>query len=159
MGAIMSESAELDLPAVHRHFSAECFNRAWDLIDQPDRSAEEDEQMLLLSLASLWHWTQRQDCQPVNKSIGYWQVSRVYALLGQADNARRFGQLCLQASQVVGIPPFYLGFAYEALARAEAVAGNRQQMANYLEKAQRAAEQVADAEEKNMLLSDLQTIH
>ena len=32
------------------------------------RTSEEEDKMLQLSLASLWHWTQREDCTPTNLS-------------------------------------------------------------------------------------------
>ena len=114
--------------------------------------------MLLLSMASAWHWTQRADCTAQNMSVAYWQLARVYALLKQADNARRYGELSLEKSKSEGIPPFYLGYAHEALARAEMVAGNKKKVAEYLAEARRAAERVTDAEAKKMLLADLETI-
>ena len=76
--------------------------------------------MLRLSLAATWHWTQRPDCTSTNLSIGYWQTARIYALLGQAENARRYAQMCFEVSQQPGVKPFFLAYAYEALARAEA---------------------------------------
>jgi hypothetical protein len=79
---MMADDADFDADQAHRHFSASCFNLAWELIDKPDRTAEDDEQMVRLAQASLWHWTQRSDCTDKNLSIGYWQVSRVCALLG-----------------------------------------------------------------------------
>jgi len=111
--------------------------------------------MLCLSLASLWHWTQREDCTDTNLSIGYWQVSRVFALLRQADNARHYGELCLDVSQKEGVEPFYLGYAYEALARAEHVSGNLDKKEDLLVQAHQAASSISDAEEKKMLLKDL----
>ena len=69
----MAKEPEFDLQVAHRYFSATCFNQAWELIDKPERTAEEDEAMVQLSLASTWHWTQREDCTPANLSIGYWQ--------------------------------------------------------------------------------------
>lgn len=154
----MSKEAEFDLDAAHRHFAAACFNQAWDLIDKVDRTAEEDEQMIRLSLASHWHWTQRADYYGTNKSVAHWQTSRIYALLGSADNARRYGLFCLEASQAKEIPPFYLGFAYEALARAEAVAGNIEGMQAYLEQARTAAASISEPEERKILLADLATV-
>ncbi|MCB1076937.1 MAG: hypothetical protein KDM64_03820, partial [Verrucomicrobiae bacterium] len=56
---LMDSSPPFDPAPAHRFFSAECFNRAWDLIDKADRSAEEDDEMRALCHASLWHWTQR----------------------------------------------------------------------------------------------------
>jgi hypothetical protein len=149
---------EFDLIAGHKYFAANCFNATWDLLDKSDRTPEEDEQMIRLSMTSLWHWTQREDFTKKNESIGYWQISRVYAVLGQAEDARKYGHFCLAASQDVSVEPFYLGYAYEALARAESVAGNQAAMREYLEKARQAAALVQEAESRQMLESDLDTI-
>ena len=154
----MAKEPEFDLTAAHQYFSTDCFNKAWDLIDKADRTPEEDEEMIRLSQASIWHWTQREDCTPTNLSVGYWQASRVYAVLGQVDNARRYGQLCLDVSQGDDVSPFYLGYAYEALARAEMVAGDSVATEEYRELAQAVAGKIADADEKKWLLDDLDTI-
>ena len=154
----MTSAPSFDVAAAHRYFSAHCFNAAWDLLDKKDRTPDENEQMIRLSLASMWHWTQRADCTVTNLSIGYWQTARVYAVLGQADNARRYGQLCLSASRSEGVMPFYLAYAYEALARAESVAGNSQLTQDYLAEARRLLEQVGEAEERMQLEGDLNTI-
>ena len=154
----MARKPDFDLVAAHRYFAAECYNRAWDLMDKPGRSAADDEQMLRLSLASHWHWTQHPDNTSTTMSIGYWQTARIYALLGQADNARHFGQLCLEASLADGVEPFYRGYAYEALARAEMVAGNQAKMDEYLAQARREAALVSDGDEAKQLQADLATI-
>jgi hypothetical protein len=154
----MADRPDFNLEAAHRFFAAECFNRAWDLMDKPARTPDEDEQMIRLSLASAWHWTQRDDCTPTSLSIGYWQTSRIYAMLGQVDNARRYGQLCLAISQSEGVLPFYLGYAYEALARAESVAGNGPQRDAHLAAAREVAERLPDPDGRKALLEDLATI-
>jgi hypothetical protein len=154
----MSKPPEFDLEQAHHFFAADCFNRTWHYIDKPSRTLEEGHAMLMLSMASLWHWTQRRDVTPTNLSVGFWQVSRVYALLGQAENARQFGLLALRESQKDGVPPFYLGYSYEALARSEVVAGDRTKADAYLALARQAGDMVTDAEEKKMLLDDLATI-
>jgi hypothetical protein len=154
----MAKKPDFDLQAAHEYFSAECFNRAWDYIDKPVRNTSEGDRMLQLSMASLWHWTQREDCTPTNLSVGYWQVSRAYALLQQADQSKRYGQLCLEASQAEGVEPFYQGYAYEALARAERVADNEDGMEKYLILAHQVATSLADPKEKKQLLKDLATI-
>ena len=155
----MDKSPAFDLNEAHRYFSAECFNRAWDYIDKPVRTPEEDQNMLLLGLASLWHWTQRPDVTPGNYSIGYWQVARIYALLGQPDTARQFGLLCLENSQCEECQPFHLGYAYEALARAEALAGESTKADEYLRLARQVSENMSDTEDLKRFLDDLATIH
>src|SRR5512140_1373022 len=101
----MTQKPDFDLDAAHHFFAADCFNRTWELIERPSRSPQEDEQMLLLSLASIWHWTQRSDVAPKNLSVGHWQAARVYALLGQAENARRYAQRSLELAK--GESPFH----------------------------------------------------
>lgn len=152
----MANKPEFDPAAAHKYFSAECFNRAWDLIEKPDRTPDEDEAMIRLNQASLYHWSQREDCTGRNLSIGYWQTARIYALLGQADNARRYGELCLRYSQDEGA--FLLGYAYEALARAESVAGESEKAAKYLQNARRCLPQIADSEDREQLEEDLKTV-
>ena len=154
----MAANNDLDQKAAHKYFSANCFNKAWDLIDKPDRTPEEDEEMIRLSLASHYHWTQRDDYSLTSASVGHWQTSRIYAILGLAENARRYGQLCLEASRAEDVLPFYLGYAFEALARAEAVAGDRDKSEEFISEAKAAAEKVKKSEDRKALLDDLRTI-
>ncbi|MEW5825229.1 MAG: hypothetical protein AB1778_00150 [Candidatus Bipolaricaulota bacterium] len=153
----MSEIA-FDAASAHRHFSADAFNRTWALLDKPDRSAEDDEQMLLCAAASLWHWTQRDDATAENLSVGYWLVSRVHAVAGCAEESARYARLALTEAEKPDVGPFYLAYAYEALARAEAAAGRRKPAIDNLAKARRVAETVPDASSRQMLLDDLATI-
>ncbi len=152
----MPDKPDFDLAVVHRYFSADCFNKTWDYIDNPHRSPDEELVMLQTAMTSLWHWTQREDATPQNLSVGNWQVSRVFALLGQADNARRYAEVSLKYAEAG--EPFYIAFAYEALARAEMVSGNKEKMQEYLEKAFALAEKVEDEEDKQVLMGDLGNI-
>jgi hypothetical protein len=152
----MNASPTLDKPQAHRFFAAECFNRAWELMDKPARSGEEDELMISACLASLWHWTERADCTARNLSIGYWQASRVYALLGQAENAARYAKICLRHS--TDQPPFYAGYAHEALARAALLGGDKHAVHEHLAEARRLLEKVLDPEDRALLQKDLDAL-
>ena len=152
----MSKEPSFDITAAHKYFSTNCFNSTWGYIDKTDRTAQDNEQMIQLAQASLWHWSQREDKTERNMSIGYWLAARVYALVDEADNARKYGLLCLEYSK--NDEPFYLGFAYEALARAEMIAGDKTKMNEYLQQARTQAESVTSDEEKKMLTDDLNTI-
>lgn len=141
---------------MHRHFSVHCFNEAWSYFDKPDRSAEDDAMLLHLVHASMWHWLQREDCKSQNLSVGYWQVSRAYAVIGDAANAKRFGELCLKHSDKE--PPFFLGYAHEALARAAKVAGDAATMKRHLTEAAKLALKVTEPDDRAMLEKDLAKI-
>ena len=152
----MSESEKMQ--NLHQHFSAFCFNECWGLIDKTDRTAEETEDMILLSSASLWHWKQRDDCAPLNLSTGYWQLSRVYALAEQFDMAELVGQKCLTASLDGELEPFYVGYAYEALARAAIGREDFGTATTNLDKADAQLDLVANEGEKSMLKPDLDAL-
>lgn len=154
----MADEPGFDVKAAHKYSAADCFNRTRGLIGKSDRTPGDDEQMLLLTFASSWHWSQREDCAPTNVSVGYWQISRVYAILGQADNARRYGRLSLDALKDETGLPFYFGYAYEAMARAEMVAGDRARMEEYLAKAREFADTVPYPDSRKLLVDDLKTI-
>jgi len=154
----MSDPA-LDLAEAHKHFSGACFNATWDLLDKTDRSDDESEEMLRLAQASLWHWTRRPDCGAMQRSVGYWLLSRVHAVRGEAAEARRDGERCLAESVDGDLPPFYRGCAYEALARAALVAdGSSQEHAEasrHLEQARTCLDSIQDAEQRSTLEADL----
>jgi tetratricopeptide (TPR) repeat protein len=155
----LTNNSKIELDYAHKFFSVRCFNQAWDLIDKPDRTPQEEVEMIMLSFVSHWHWTQREDYTSEKASIAYWQIARIYTILGQYENAIRFAHLCLQTSQEEGIKPFFLAYAYEALARAETLAGNKQQVNKYLDEAKEIANSIIDVQERNMLLADLNNIH
>jgi hypothetical protein len=146
-----------DIQQAHKFFSADCFNKTWAYMDRDgDRSIEDNMEMLHTAIASLWHWSQRDDATAENLSVGYWQVSRVYCLLKQPHNARAYGLLALKYAQELS--PFYKGYAYETLARAEMIVNNRVIMKTHLEKAHEMLALVTDADDKLLLEKDLGTI-
>ena len=148
--------SESQTPASHRYFSTLCFNRTWDLMEKARRTPEEEHQMEWTCLASLWHWSQREDCTPQNLAIGHWQASRVYVLLHQAENAMRHAELCLKLSQ--DLSPFYLGYAHEAQARAALLRGDRVGMSWHRSEARECLARVEDTEERALLEKDLETL-
>jgi hypothetical protein len=117
----MTNAPDFNLATAHRYFAASCFNRAWDLIENDRRTAEDDREMVASSLASLYHWTQRTDCTDRNLSIAYWQASHVHVLIGSPAEGLRLAQICLSYSG--SLAPFFLGHAHEAVARAQIALG------------------------------------
>lgn len=153
----MADSPNFDIQQAHKHFSTDCYNKTWDNMDKDDeRSTEENMEMLHTAIASLWHWTQREDVTPRNLSIGYWQVSRVYCLIKQPHNARRYGLLSLQYAK--DLSPFLRGYAYETLARAEMIANKRVIMKEYLAKAYETLAQIDNEEDRQALAEDLEAL-
>lgn len=145
-----------ELKKFHKYMATKLFNDTWDLLDKAKRSPEDDMLMIHTAHASLYHWLQFGE--PKNFSIGKWQISRVYATLKMGESALTHGlaniQLCLK-HKMTG---FELGYAYESVARAYSVLQNIKEKDNYLKKAISEAENIKDADEKQFLMSDLETI-
>ena len=152
-------SEEIDVEQSHKYFSAFCFNAAWDVIELEDPSPEAIEMMIHLCHSSLWHWSQREDVNANNVSIAYWQLSRVYTVAGQAANAVRYARRCVDVSNANDLAPFYDAYAYEALARSEALSGNRTAAEEAIRKAKQIGKTIPSEENKNALMSDLETIN
>jgi hypothetical protein len=154
----MDYKITFDINEAHEYFSIEYFNQTWERIEKAEhRTPEENMIMLHTAIASLWHWTEREDVAFENLSLSYWQVSRVYNLIKQPNNARTYGLLALKYAEE--LRPSFLARAYETLARAEMQANNRVIMKFYLEKAYHMAEQIDSVEDKESLLKDLASIH
>jgi hypothetical protein len=152
----MAEPSGFDPAAAHRYFAAYCFNAAWDLIEKEGRSARDDEMMVALSQASIFHWSQRPDCTDRNLSIGYWQASRVQSLIGNAAEALRLGEICLGYSQ--GLPPYLVAYAHEALARAHRQMAQPDQAAAHLAAARDQLPLIKTQEDRDRLAADLDEI-
>ena len=145
-------------PAVtdERQLAADLFNGVWSLMETEDRTPAQDDRMLHMAHASRYHWEQVGG--PVNLARGEWLCSRVYAVLRRPEPALHHGRRVLEICQENGIGDWDLAFAHEAIARAHAVAGDRQAAAEARDAAQAAAGQIADAEDRDLLDKDLATI-
>jgi hypothetical protein len=147
------QKAQVDLAAAHRHFSAACFNKTWELIDKPNRSDHENVEMLLGAQASLWHWSHRSDCTHKNLSIGHWQTSRVCALLGSGQEAMRHAEMSLKYAH--GLRAFYLAYSHEAIARAALVLGDKDKFSSHLAEVRKHAAVIVNVEEREQLDRDI----
>ena len=150
-------SADAQTKVDHKGIASQCFNAVWELLEKRDRSSEENETMIHLSHTSFWHWTQVPDHGADNISVGYWQLSRVYAAVGRYASAEEFGQRCVERSR--NLDPFYLGYAYESLARAYAGLDERGRAKENLSKAQELLAKIQDKDSAEYLKQDLDEIH
>jgi len=149
---------EFDARAAHHRFAVECFNGPWDLLEKEDRSEDDTAEMIHMAHASLWHWRRSEQGDPQHFAVGAWQLSRVYAVAGRPDQARRYGEESLMLCSQHELAAFYLAYAYEALARAAAVAGDKTERERHLGAAGAVAKRIEDESDREALLDDLATI-
>jgi DNA-binding transcriptional MerR regulator len=156
VGDIMTTDQKTPTINDERALAVALFNGVWRLLEKEDRSASDDERMVHMAHASRYHWGQVGT--PSNLTIGEWQCSRVYAVLGRAEPALHHAAAALRIVQENGISDFQLAFAYEALARAHAVAGDAEEARRWTEQALAATESVSQEDDRELLRSDLESI-
>ena len=154
----METRAESLDPETERRLGADLFNKTWTLMEKTDRTPEDDDEMVHCAHASAYHW--QQVGTAANRARSEWQCSRVYTALGRPEPALRHAHRCLEICEANpdALEDWDLPFAYEALARASAAAGDAAATAEYLALARAAGEPIADEEDRALLEADLATI-
>ena len=147
-------ASDLDL---HARLAKQAFNRTWELLDLATRSRDHDDEMLAAAFASRWHWIHGGGT-PKHAARGEWQIARVCAVLGLAEQARRHAQRCLELAEAHQLSAFDRGAAREALARAARVAGDDAARMTHLAAARALLEQIEDPEDREILAADLATL-
>lgn len=152
----MMEEKRYTLNEWHRKQAIASFNATWDLMEKEERTREEDMHMIHMSHASRFHWEFAGT--KLEAARGEWQISRVYSLLRYPESAWMHGQYSLTLCLENEIKDFDLAFAYEALARAQALSGKQENARKWCKEALKAAEAISKSEDKDYFLSELASV-
>ncbi len=139
-----------------RQFAVECFNDTWKLLLKKRRTKAEDLEMVHMAHASRYHWGLVGNAR--NLAVGEWQISRVYAVLQRPEPALLHAKEALRTCLENGINDFPRAYAYEALARASAIAGKKRDAARYLRLGNAAGAKIKEKEDRDLFFSDLKTV-
>ena len=141
------------MSADDRRLAADLFNHVWTLLETPQRTPQQDVEMIHAAHASRHHWAAAGTA--VNRARGEWQISRVYSVLDRGEPALFHAQLCLDECSAAGIGDFDLAFAHEAKARALAVLGRHEEAAAEAAAAQELSAAVSEEDDRAILEGDL----
>jgi hypothetical protein len=141
----------------HRTQAVAYFNAAWDLIETPDRTAEQDRDMLTLAFASRQHWLEAGGTAE-NLTVSDWQVAHTASLAGLADVALAFARAAVDRAESNDLPTWMKASAHEGLARAHAVAGDSANFAYEADLTRALLEKVADDDDRELVESQLASI-
>jgi hypothetical protein len=139
-----------------RELAKDLYGRVWTLLETEGRTPEQDDEMIHTAHASRFHWGEVGG--PEHRARGEWQCSRVYSVLGRDEPAIHHARRCLEICKEHAIRDWDLAFAYEALARAHAVAGDRDEADRYKELARGAGNAIADTEDREVFDADFATL-
>ena len=159
----MTEENEFDELGAHKKFAVNLFNKTWDLMGKTERTREEDDEMIHSAHASRYHWGEvvvagTPNTGPTNLERGEWQISRMYTVLRMPDQALHHAMRCLDICKENDIADWDIAFAYEAVARAHTVGGNRTEMEKYLQLAKEAGKVIKGKGDRDYLLGELESI-
>jgi hypothetical protein len=152
----MSDEDKLTEPEFHKKSAIDSFNLVWSLLDKKDRTQEDDDRMLNAAHSSRFHWGEIGT--PLEFERGEWQISRVYSVLSKPESAVYHAMRCLEICKENQIADFDIAFAYEAMARANSIAGNLSESQRYSQLAKEAGEKIEDKDNKKYFFSELGTV-
>jgi hypothetical protein len=136
----------------HRQLGVDLFNETWRLMEARD----DDSLIADCAHASAYHWANAPECKPENRARSAWLISRVYTVVNRAESASFYAKWCLELCERHALTDWDLAYAYEALARANKLAGDREAVARYVELAR--AVEIADSHDAEHLEQDLDTL-
>ena len=147
--------------AAHRQLGVDLYNRTWTLLETADRTPDQVDEMIAAAHASAWHWAQAGGTV-ANSARSHWLMSRVYSILGRGEpalwHARRCVALAERAVAERVAVDWDMPAALEALARAQAAAGDGHTAAATLARARDALAAIADPEDRDHIAEDLASI-
>lgn len=134
----------------HRQLAVDLFNHTWTLLELPERTRAQDDEVVHAAHASRHHWSEVGEAKHLAR--GEWQISRVYAVLGRAEPALHHARRCLELLEATDDKDDWdLPFAHEALARASLVAGDGEAARRHLAQARELGASIADADDREHL--------
>jgi hypothetical protein len=153
-GFKMVDAKRYTFEEAQQHFAKTLNGKVWELLQKPDRSHSEDELMIYAAHASCYHWLFTGT--GLHHQRGEWLIAHVYTVLGITDAALRHSARCLELTNEYNklMEDFDWAYCYECVARANALAGNRDLVIKYVELAQRSGQAISNDEDKYIFLGD-----
>ena len=147
------EGDEEEVARWHRRFAVELFNRSWDLLEQADRSPDDDAEMVAAAFGSAYHWGVVGTDE--NRALGDHQIAKVASHAGLPAVALHYARRALEAIEIGHFGDWQVAAAYEGMARACAAAGDRSGRDYWVQRCTIALGAVPDAADRSVVAEQL----
>jgi hypothetical protein len=146
----MDETKTYTVKEAHEYFAKSINGRVWELLHQPNRSDSEEDEMLHAAHACTYHW--QFVGTAVHQQRGEWLISRVQVVLGHGNEALRHAQRCFELTESNRnlMKDFDVAYAFEGMARAQAMLGDHRIAKEFLVLAEQAGSAIANEEDKSI---------
>ena len=138
-----------------RWFAIDCNNRTWNLTSKPERTPDEDREMLLGAYAAAFHWSKIG--KPINDARADLTLAHVHALLGH-DISLYYAQRSLAFFENNAGEDWDLAFAHAEMAQAAAVIGDKESHARHYALARERGLAIQDEEDRNVFMEEFARI-
>ncbi|MGY5865338.1 MAG: hypothetical protein RTV41_12105 [Candidatus Thorarchaeota archaeon] len=143
----MSDDDKLAVNEFHKKVAIKTNGGVWGVLDKESPSTEELQNALEMAFTSLYHW--KQIGKPINLARGDYMISRVLSDMGKGDLALYYADRTLKLTEEADEKAdFDMGFAYEVLAKAYSVKGDKANCAKYKEMSQKVIDTLGDEDKK-----------
>ena len=152
----MQATKTYTLDEAHKYFAQSINGRVWELLQQPERSQADNDEMLYAAYACTYHW--KFVGTAVHQQRGEWLISHVHVVLGNAKEALKHAERCFELTESNKdiMKDFDIAYAYEGLARAYAMSGDQNKATGFFDLAQKAGNAIADEEDRSIFIGDFQ---
>jgi hypothetical protein len=135
-----------------RNYNGVC----WTYLEKDERSTDDTAKMVNFAHASLLHWSESDQCAPVNLQRGEYLVSMAYSFAGRGEPAYYHAKRCFdQTFSNAESMDFDVAHAYMVMARALTLTGQEEEAKGYLIKMVDAGRQIKNSKDKQIFISDL----
>lgn len=157
----MSDDEKMTLKEFHTKIAKQTNNGIWPALDKENPTADELEEAIHMAHTARYHWSKVGT--PVNLVRAEYMITRVYAHANRGEaalfHANRGYELAKKAEKSDdNWKDWDMPFIYEALAKAHAAAGNKDDCKKWVEKAQKAIDTIADDQDKQICQGELDKV-
>lgn len=150
----MDKTKTYTIEESHQLFAKTLNGKVWELLQKTQRSKSEDELMICAAHASCYHWLSVGT--GLHHQRAEWLIAHAYNELGITESALRHATRCLELTNEFAdlMKDFDWAYAYEGIARANALAGNRDEALRYIQRADEIGQAISNDEDKSIFLGD-----
>jgi hypothetical protein len=149
-----NSAKEMIMNQVHQELAVNLFNQSWDILLKEGRDRKDEDTLVNVVHASLYHW--RQIGEPINILRGEWMIAHVYTLLGHKEEALYHAENVMTLKEELNPLDWDLAYCYEAMARVMALWGDQTGFEQYYEQALAAGKAIQDPASRQQFESDMQ---
>ncbi len=146
----MEKEKHILVNSIHRYFGIEFHNTAHKYFDKKNKTKEDIDEMIGYAHSSHLHWKLYSGGTIVNVQRGEYTIAKAYALGGYKNEALAHAQNCIDLTEKHSgeMKDFDFAFAYEVMAVAQNLNGNRSEFLKYRELAEKSGNEIIDKEDR-----------